>query len=158
MAAELDWALIVLYILLYALVLSAYSCWQFILYLLVKLASHTSNAQYCSFDFHCDAKVNSVDGSWLDANVIRSNRRYNSSSNSNSSSVSSISTSSSDSDYKTSGTGDLEADADSLMCRQSGLSSLDRSQNDNLKTVCFLYKLSSLYNLYLYELNALSFI
>ncbi|XP_049356358.1 mediator of RNA polymerase II transcription subunit 13 isoform X2 [Solanum verrucosum] len=95
--------------------------------------SFTSSFMHC-FDFHCDAKVNSVDGSWLDANVIRSNRRYNSSSNSNSSSVSSISTSSSDSDYKTSGTGDLEADADSLMCRQSGLSSLDRSQNDNLKT------------------------
>ncbi|XP_060186714.1 mediator of RNA polymerase II transcription subunit 13 isoform X2 [Lycium barbarum] len=94
--------------------------------------SFTSSFMHC-FDFHSDAKVNSLDGSWLDANVIRSNRRYNSSSNSNSSSVSSISTSSSDSDYKTSGTGDLEADADSLMCRQSGLSSLDRSQNDNLK-------------------------
>ncbi|XP_059309442.1 mediator of RNA polymerase II transcription subunit 13 isoform X3 [Lycium ferocissimum] len=95
--------------------------------------SFTSSFMHC-FDFHSDAKVNSLDGSWLEANVIRSNRRYNSSSNSNSSSVSSISTSSSDSDYKTSGTGDLEADADSLMCRQSGLSSLDRSQNDNLKT------------------------
>lgn len=93
----------------------------------------------CSFDFSSDAKVNSTDGSWLDANIMRSNRQYNSSSNSNSSSVSSISTSSSDSDYKTSGAGDLEADADSLMCRPSGLSSVDQSRNDNLKTVCFLY-------------------
>ncbi|CAN4089815.1 unnamed protein product [Withania somnifera] len=95
--------------------------------------SFTSSFMHC-FDFHSDAKINSMEGSWLDANIIRTNRRYNSSSNSNSSSISSISTSSSDSDYKTSGTGDLEADADSLMCRQSGLSSLDRSQNDNLKT------------------------
>ncbi|KAJ8562552.1 hypothetical protein K7X08_031004 [Anisodus acutangulus] len=95
--------------------------------------SFTSSFMHC-FDFHSDAKVNSLDGSWLDANVTRSNRCYNSSGNSNSSSVSSISTSSSDSDYKTSGTGDLEADADSLMCRQSGLSSLDQPQNDNLKT------------------------
>ncbi|XP_009615831.2 mediator of RNA polymerase II transcription subunit 13-like isoform X3 [Nicotiana tomentosiformis] len=95
--------------------------------------SFASSIMHC-YDFSSDAKVNSMDGSWLDANVMRSNRRYNSSSNSNSSSVSSISTSSSDSDYKTSGAGDLEADADSLMCRQSGLSSVDQSQNDILKT------------------------
>ncbi|XP_009596814.1 mediator of RNA polymerase II transcription subunit 13-like isoform X1 [Nicotiana tomentosiformis] len=95
--------------------------------------SFTSSFMHC-FDFSSDAKVNSTDGSWLDANIMRSNRQYNSSSNSNSSSVSSVSTSSSDSDYKTSGAGDLEADADSLMCRPSGLSSVDQSRNDNLKT------------------------
>jgi hypothetical protein len=37
-------------------------------------------------------------------------------------------------DYKMS-TGELEADADSLSCRQSGLSSNDQMENDGLKLV-----------------------
>lgn len=89
------------------------------------------------FDFNSDGKVDSVDGSWLVPSSIRSQHGYhNSSSNSNSSSISSISTSS-DSDYKmnTGGTGDLEADADSLTCRQSGLSSADQFHNGGLKMV-----------------------
>ncbi|KAM7523061.1 hypothetical protein LguiA_012963 [Lonicera macranthoides] len=89
-----------------------------------------------SIFMHCsDGKVDSVDGSWLEPSSIRSQHGYhNSSSNSNSSSISSISTSS-DSDYKmnTGGTGDLEADADSLTCRQSGLSSADQFHNGGLK-------------------------
>ncbi|KAK3030477.1 hypothetical protein RJ639_038783, partial [Escallonia herrerae] len=70
-----------------------------------------------------------MDGSWLDQNGSRSQHGYHSSGNSNSSSISSISTSS-DSNYKmSSGAGDLEADADSLTCQQSGLSSADQSHD-----------------------------
>lgn len=66
----------------------------------------------------------------------------NSSSNSNCSSVSSISSSSSDSDHKlTAVVGDLEADADSLTCRQSGLSSNDQLEYDRPKMV-LIYLLS----------------
>ncbi|PIA29244.1 hypothetical protein AQUCO_06100036v1 [Aquilegia coerulea] len=71
---------------------------------------------------------------WIDSNGIRS---QNSSSNSNNSSVSGITGSSSGSDYQMiSGAGDLEADADSFTCRQSGLSSNDQLENDDNKQVC----------------------
>lgn len=64
-------------------------------------------------------------------------RSYRSSSNSNSSSSSSTS---SDSDYKmNTGAGDLEADADSLTCGQSGLSSADQSNNDSRRLVCLFH-------------------
>ncbi|ONH98989.1 hypothetical protein PRUPE_6G003600 [Prunus persica] len=66
-----------------------------------------------------------------ETNGIRTQRGYNSSSNSNSSSISSISSSSSDSDDKmATGASELEADADSLTCRQSGLSFNNRLGND----------------------------
>lgn len=55
----------------------------------------------------------------VEPNGARTQRGYNSSSNSNSSSISSISSSSGDSDYMITAAGDLEADADSLTCRQS---------------------------------------
>lgn len=76
-------------------------------------------------DFSMDEKSNS--------NGLRSLHGNHSSSNSNNSSISSISSSSSDSDYKASGAGDFEGDADSLTCRQSGLSSAGQSQSDNVK-------------------------
>ncbi|GMP28955.1 hypothetical protein CsSME_00004281 [Camellia sinensis var. sinensis] len=88
-----------------------------------------------SFYMHCASEIDSVDGSWIIPNGIRSEHDYHSSNNSNSSSISSISSTSSDSDYKMStGTGELEADADSLTCRQSGLSS-DQLQIDGPKSV-----------------------
>lgn len=63
--------------------------------------------------------------------VDGSQHNYDSSSDSNSSSISSISSTSSDSDDKmTSAVGDLEADADSLTCWQSGFSSVDQFEND----------------------------
>lgn len=77
------------------------------------------------------AKLNAMDGSWIEANESQTRQGYNSSSNSNSSSLSSISSASSDnSDYKNA---DLEADADSLTCRQSVLSSLDQIETDYSK-------------------------
>ncbi|XP_057963111.1 mediator of RNA polymerase II transcription subunit 13 [Malania oleifera] len=89
--------------------------------------SGSSFFMYCS-DFYA------LDGSCIETNGKHAPHGYNSSSNSNSSSISSITSSSSDSDCKmTSGTGDLEADADSLTCRQSGLSSNDQLENDCLK-------------------------
>lgn len=92
-----------------------------------------------SFDFDSDDKVDSMDGSSLEPSGTRSHHGYRSSSNSNSSSYSSISSSSSDSDRKALGAGDLEADADSLMSRQSGLSSLGQMQNDGLQLVTFFF-------------------
>ncbi|KAL3614125.1 hypothetical protein CASFOL_042199 [Castilleja foliolosa] len=83
-----------------------------------------------SLFMHCDDKVDSRGGSSLEPSGTRSQHGYRSSSNSNSSSNCSISSSSSDSDHRTLGAGDLEADADSLMSRQSGLSSLGQMQND----------------------------
>lgn len=78
----------------------------------------------------CHDIVENLDGSWIGSSGIYSRRSYRSSSNSNSSSISSSSTSS-DSDYKmNTGAGDLEADADSLTCGQSGLSSADQVNND----------------------------
>ncbi|XP_022860473.1 mediator of RNA polymerase II transcription subunit 13 isoform X3 [Olea europaea var. sylvestris] len=85
------------------------------------------------FDFGSDGKADSKDGSSLEPSGTHSQHGYRSSSNSNSSSICSVSSSSTDSDNKVSGAGDLEADADSLMCRQSGLSSIDQSLNDGLK-------------------------
>lgn len=70
---------------------------------------------------------------WTEINGTRTQNSYDSSNNSNSSSVSSLSASSSDSDYKT-GPSELEADADSLACRQSMVSSADRG--DGSKLVC----------------------
>ncbi|EPS70346.1 hypothetical protein M569_04407, partial [Genlisea aurea] len=55
---------------------------------------------------------------------------YHSSNNSNSSSNCSMSSSSGESGRKNLEAGDLDADADSLMTRQSGLSSLDQIQSD----------------------------
>ncbi|XP_065878471.1 mediator of RNA polymerase II transcription subunit 13 isoform X2 [Euphorbia lathyris] len=87
-----------------------------------------------SFFMHCGGDVDNMEGSWIESNGMRIQHRYNSSSNSNSSSIGSISSSSSDSDNKmTTETGDLEADADSLSCRQSGLSSNDQLENDGPK-------------------------
>ncbi|XP_043688928.1 mediator of RNA polymerase II transcription subunit 13 isoform X1 [Telopea speciosissima] len=81
-------------------------------------------------------KIESIDGPWSEVNGIHSLHSYNSSSNSNSSSISSISSTSSESDYRTTtGTGDLEADADSLTCKQSDLSSNDQFENDGQKLV-----------------------
>lgn len=81
-------------------------------------------------------KTDSLDESWIDSNGTRTQHSYNSSSNSNDSSISSITSSSSDSDVKmTTGAGDPEADADSLTCRQSGLSSNDQLENDCHKLV-----------------------
>jgi mediator of RNA polymerase II transcription subunit 13 len=77
-----------------------------------------------------------VEGSWTEINGIHTKHGYNSSSNSNTSSIGSISSSSSDSDHKMStGARELEADADSLTCRQSGLSSNDQLENDCTKSV-----------------------
>ncbi|KAL6517268.1 hypothetical protein OROMI_032969 [Orobanche minor] len=83
-----------------------------------------------SLFIHCNDMVDSGGGSSLEPSGTRSRYGYRSSSDSNSSSNCSISSSSSDSDNKTLGAGDLEADADSLMSRQSGLSSLGQMQND----------------------------
>ncbi|CAI9108175.1 OLC1v1007721C1 [Oldenlandia corymbosa var. corymbosa] len=86
-----------------------------------------------SCDFSGDGMTDAKYGSRLDMNGFRSHHGYHSSSNSNNSSISSISGSSSDSDYKTSGVADLDADADSLTCQHSGLSSIDQLHNDSLK-------------------------
>ncbi|KAJ4977034.1 hypothetical protein NE237_002140 [Protea cynaroides] len=81
-------------------------------------------------------KIESIEGPWSESNGIRSLHSYNSSSNSNSSSLSSLSSTSSESDYRTTmGTGDLEADADSLTCKQSDLSSIDQFHSDGQKLV-----------------------
>ena len=83
-----------------------------------------------------------LEGSWIESNLVHMQHGYNSSSNSNSSSISSISSGSSDSDYKMT-TGELEADADSLSCRQSGLSSNDQMENDGLKLVLLVIHIHS---------------
>ncbi|KVH90881.1 Mediator complex, subunit Med13, partial [Cynara cardunculus var. scolymus] len=83
-----------------------------------------------SFSMQCDA-FSAMDGSWHDSG-IRSQHGYNSSGNSNNSSIST--STSSDSDYRMTGeAGDLEADADSLSCRQSGLTSADQMHIDGSK-------------------------
>lgn len=85
---------------------------------------------------------------WNETNGIRTQRGYNSSSNSNCSSISSISSSSSETDYKmATGAGELEADADSLSSRQSGLSFNDRSENDSFKLVLHL-----IFNIHLFPM------
>lgn len=73
---------------------------------------------------------------------------YDSSSNSNSSSISSLSASSSDSDLKTAGPSELEADADSLTCRQSVVSSGDQLESDGPKLVLHLYVWKSTFGYY----------
>ncbi|KAG9136307.1 hypothetical protein Leryth_003907 [Lithospermum erythrorhizon] len=83
-----------------------------------------------SIFMHCNRKLDYKDGCWHELKSIRSQLLCHSSSNSNNSSISNITSSSS----KTSGSGDLEADADSLACRQSGLSSVGQSNNDTLKS------------------------
>nr|XP_043628708.1 mediator of RNA polymerase II transcription subunit 13 [Erigeron canadensis] len=76
-----------------------------------------------SFSMQCDNGM-IMDGSWQHG--------YNSSGNSNSSSNSS--STSSDSDYRMTGeAGDLEADADSLSCIKSGLTSADQMHIDGSK-------------------------
>ncbi|KAI9398736.1 hypothetical protein POPTR_003G220800v4 [Populus trichocarpa] len=85
-----------------------------------------------SFFMHCGGDTDFLEGSWIESNGLRMQHSYNSSSNSNSSSISSIISGSSDSDYKMT-TGELEADGDSLSCRQSGLSSNDQMEIDDLK-------------------------
>ncbi|KAL4343391.1 mediator of RNA polymerase II transcription subunit 13 [Arachis ipaensis] len=82
---------------------------------------------------HCAANVDSVEDPWAEINGSRMQNSYDSSSNSNSSSISSLSASSSDSDYKTTGPNELEADADSLTCRQSVVSSGDQLESDGPK-------------------------
>lgn len=70
---------------------------------------------------------------------MRLRKEYDSSSNSISSSISSISRTSSESEHAmVVGAGDLEADADSLTCRQSGLSSNDQFENDGRRKVLFM--------------------
>lgn len=77
-----------------------------------------------------------MEGSLTEISGIHTKHGYNSSSNSNSSSISTISSSSSDSDHKiTTGASELEGDADSLACGQSGLSSNDQQENDSNKLV-----------------------
>ncbi|KAF5773619.1 putative mediator complex subunit Med13, mediator complex, subunit Med13, MID domain of medPIWI [Helianthus annuus] len=83
-----------------------------------------------SFSMQCDA-FGTMDGSWHD-NDMQTQHGYNSSGNSNSSSIST--SSSSDSDYRMTGeTGDLEADADSLSCMKSGLTTADQMHIDGSK-------------------------
>ncbi|GLU19597.1 hypothetical protein SLE2022_358380 [Rubroshorea leprosula] len=84
-----------------------------------------------SFFMHWFGNIDSMEGPWFEINGLRTCHGYNSSSNSNNSSISSISSSSSES--MTTGAGELEADADSLSCRQSGLSSTDQLENDHPK-------------------------
>lgn len=80
--------------------------------------------------------IESLLSPWFESNGIHKRHSYNSSSNSNSSSIGSISSSSSDSDTGlTTGAGELEADADSVACRQSGLSTNDQFENDGRKMV-----------------------
>ncbi|KAL6553694.1 hypothetical protein OROGR_007536 [Orobanche gracilis] len=79
--------------------------------------------------------VDSSEDPWSEINGTVVQNSYDSSSNSNISSISSLSASSSDSDYKATGPNELEADADSLTCRQSVVSSGDQLQNDGLKLV-----------------------
>ncbi|XP_048235321.1 mediator of RNA polymerase II transcription subunit 13 isoform X2 [Ricinus communis] len=87
-----------------------------------------------SFFMHCGGDIDNMEGSWIESNGVRMRHGCNSSSNSNSSSIGSLSSSSSDSDPKRTGeAGDLEADADSLSCRQSGLSSNDQMEIDGPK-------------------------
>jgi mediator of RNA polymerase II transcription subunit 13 len=80
--------------------------------------------------------VESTDDPWNEYNGSRTQNSYDSSSNSNNSSISSLSASSSDSDYKITGPSELEADADSLACRQSMMASADRLGSDGPKLVC----------------------
>lgn len=96
-------------------------------------------SHYCS-GFCSGSDMDFMEGSWNEINGMHTKNGCNSSSNSNNSSISSISSSSSDSDHKmTTGASELEGDADSLTCRQSGLTSNDQLENDCPKLVlCYL--------------------
>jgi len=88
------------------------------------------------FSAFCSAgNVDCCEDPWTEINGGRTQNSYDSSSNSNSSSISSLSASSSDSDYKTTGPSELEADADSLTCRQSMVSSADQLESGGPKLV-----------------------
>ncbi|XP_047153957.1 mediator of RNA polymerase II transcription subunit 13 [Vigna umbellata] len=82
---------------------------------------------------HCAGNEDCCEDPWTEINGARTQNSYDSSSNSNSSSISSLSASSSDSDHKTTGPSELEADADSLTCRQSMVSSADQLDSDGPK-------------------------
>ncbi|KAI4317451.1 hypothetical protein L6164_025318 [Bauhinia variegata] len=86
-----------------------------------------------SFFMHCAGNVDFAEDPWTETNGTRTQHGCDSSSNSNSSSISSLSASSSDSDFKTTGPSELEADADSLTCRQSVISSGDQLEIDGPK-------------------------
>ena len=133
LAAKLDRAIINWFILLYAVV-------RMLMYQCLFVECFTFLSHY-SFDFNSAGERDSVDGSWIEGNGIRSEHDYHSSGNSNSSSISSLSSTSSDSDYPMAGgVCELEADADSLTCRQSGLSSSDQLPINGSKSVLhFVY-------------------
>ena len=91
-----------------------------------------------SLMFSCSggSETDNMVDSWSESDEISLQRGLNSSSNSNNSSISSLSGSSSDSDCRTKATsGDLEADADSLIGRQSGLSSVGAMETTGVKQV-----------------------
>lgn len=83
--------------------------------------------------------MESTEDPWTEINGSRTQNSYDSSSNSNSSSISSLSASSSDSDYKTTGLSELEADADSLTCRQSMVSSGRLGSDGSILVCCYLF-------------------
>lgn len=92
------------------------------------------SSSFCSAGY-----VDCTEDPWTEINGTRTQNSYDSSSNSNSSSISSLSASSSDSDYKATGPSELEADADSLTCRQSMVSSGDQLESDGPKLVyCYI--------------------
>ncbi|KAL9233602.1 hypothetical protein vseg_008575 [Gypsophila vaccaria] len=81
-----------------------------------------------------DSKTDDVDDSWSESDGLCLRHGFNSSSNSNTSSTSSICSSSSDSECITKAAfGDLEADADSLSGRQSGLSTFTPMETNGPK-------------------------
>ncbi|GAB2266294.1 hypothetical protein Dimus_001311, partial [Dionaea muscipula] len=78
-----------------------------------------------------------MDGPWSEPSGIRLKHGDNSINNSNNSNISSINSSFGDSGKVKAATGDLEADVDSLTCRQSGLSSADPMERNGLIQVVF---------------------
>lgn len=82
--------------------------------------------------------MDSIEG-WTETNGVNTQNSQYSSSNSNSSSLSGMSSSSSESDFKmASAAGDYGADADSLTCKQSDISSSSHLENDLLNVVSAL--------------------
>ncbi|KAL9271921.1 Mediator of RNA polymerase II transcription subunit 13-like protein, partial [Drosera capensis] len=80
--------------------------------------------------------LDAMDETWSEPSGIQSRHGDNSSSNSNSSSISSINSSSNSSGFKLkAAAGDFETDADSLICRQAGLSSSDTMGAKRTRTV-----------------------
>lgn len=95
-----------------------------------------------------------MDGQWIEHDGIPEQHSYDSSSNSNNSSISSLSSNSSDSDYKmTAKAGDLEADADSLTCRQMENNSKHVRMNMHTSSTNFIAMLClpSCISVYLYS-------